>query len=111
MMRTADGFASDELRVTVVRTGGVVEVTVAGELDLESRPVLSACLTDQLGSRPDRVVVETSGVSFLDSTGIAALLRAKSEAGHAGVDFGIVHPSQIVRRVLEMARVEHLLQL
>lgn len=111
MTRAADGFASDELRVTVVRTGGVVEVAIAGELDLESRPVLSACLADQFGTHPDRVLVEASGVSFLDSTGIAALLDAKSEAGHAGVDFGLVHPSQIVRRVLEMARVEHLLQL
>ena len=75
-----------------VREAGV---TVGGELDVATAPKLSQALELFVGRT---VQLDMAAVTFCDSMGISALLRAKSN----DIDVVIVDPSAAVRHVLEM---------
>ena len=85
------------LRVTENGSGPVV--LLAGELDLASAPELSACLRDFTG---ERVTLDFTDVTFMDSTAISVLVAAEKRAflkGGAVVLHG-VQPMQM--RVFEI---------
>ena len=69
---------SELLALTVERpTSGVCVVTVDGEVDMLTAPMLEACLRERLSTAPRHLVVDLQRVSFLDSKGLNCLLRAR----------------------------------
>jgi len=54
------------------------------------------------------VVVDCSGITFLDSMGLRTLLRVEAYTRENGVGLTLAAPSRPVRRVLELAGVESL---
>jgi anti-sigma B factor antagonist len=54
---------------------GRVAVTVTGELDLATVPVLRKRLAEAANARPEGLVVDLLGVSFIDSISIAAIVN------------------------------------
>jgi stage II sporulation protein AA (anti-sigma F factor antagonist) len=52
------------------------------------------------------VVVDCSGITFLDSMGLRTLLRIEAVTRENGVGLTLADPSRPVRRVLELAGVE-----
>ncbi|HET9256349.1 MAG TPA: STAS domain-containing protein [Pseudonocardiaceae bacterium] len=75
-------------------------VTVVGEVDALAAPELSATLIAQLVDAPV-VVVDLSGVRFLGSAGLAALVEASSLADREGRQLRLVCNSQTVSWALE----------
>ncbi len=55
---------------------GAIIVRVAGELDVASAPVLAAALERAEASVASTIAIDLTGVSFIDSTGLRALLEA-----------------------------------
>ena len=81
------------------RKGGDVHVVVfRGELDLASSAGLSDWLVDIAGSP---VVVDLSELTFLDSSGISALVIAKNKMTAQSNDPVLTRPHPFVKRVLE----------
>ncbi len=74
-------------------------VRLAGELDLSTADALSAAIEPFLASPPDRLCFDVDRLQFLDSSGLAVLVRCSTRVP------GVVlrHPSTIVRRVIEAA--------
>ena len=72
-----DGVGHGTPQTTVERSpdGGAALVKIAGELDLATVPGVQRELDPLVQSPPGRVVFDLSGVSFMDSSGIAMLLR------------------------------------
>jgi len=93
-----------------VSTGGdgSVVVTLSGEFDLVSVAAFDDALADVQGRRPERTVIDVSGLTFLDSSGINALLRATKALQTAGGSVALRSPSTATRRILEIARVTDL---
>ena len=84
---------------------GWAVVAVDGEVDLESSPELRELLLEQVGrGRP--VVVDLSGVAYIDSSGIASLVEAFQIARKAGSAFGLASVSEPALRVLRLARLD-----
>ncbi|WP_354536928.1 STAS domain-containing protein [Kitasatospora sp. NBC_00240] len=65
--------------------GPVIEA--AGELDLAGAPILHTAIHRALATRPasPKLVIDLAAVTFCDSTGIDALLLARTETGRQGV--------------------------
>ncbi|MGD9736317.1 MAG: STAS domain-containing protein [Solirubrobacterales bacterium] len=86
-------------------------IRVSGELDLSTVPSLERELEAAI-SRPDRgVVVDLSDLEFIDSTGIAVLVRAMGECdGEVRLKF-VPSRSEAVVRVLDMTGVSGRMQL
>ncbi|MEA2127786.1 MAG: hypothetical protein QOJ85_677 [Solirubrobacteraceae bacterium] len=80
---------------------GVHVVALAGELDVGSVDELEAALVGaSAGARP-RVCLDLSQLAFIDSTGLAAVIRAHLSVVEAGGGFTIVAVPGAVRRTLE----------
>lgn len=78
---------------------GVIKVT--GELDIRTSPRLEHA-AGALVDRGGHVVLDVSGLTFCDSTGLAGLVRLHKRAGAAGGSLVLRAP---------VARVQHLMSL
>ena len=84
---------------------GEVVVAVAGEVDFATGPELAERLLDLTDQD---VAVDLSAVTFLDSSGIAALVRANEALRPAGHRLRTFGERDNVLRVLEIAGVARL---
>jgi stage II sporulation protein AA (anti-sigma F factor antagonist) len=78
---------------------GARVVNLVGEIDIANADVLGEKL-DQLigaGAGSDRLVVDLSALDFMDSSGIAMLLRAAGRVDSMSVR----NPTDAVRRIIE----------
>ena len=81
----------------------VARVVVVGEVDLATAAVLRGRLLSVLQDRNPAVVdVDLAGVTFLDCTGIGALVAGYNTARRSGCQLRVSHPQPIVGRVLEL---------
>lgn len=79
-----------EVSVSRVASGDVPVVAVHGEVDVYSAPALKGSLTELLGSGANTFVVDLSDVGFLDSTGLGALVEARTATSEAGGSLPLV---------------------
>lgn len=94
-----------------VEPGGHVVVALRGEIDL----AVAAAVLDRLLSAANRstarLVVDATGVTFLDSSGINAFVRARDRTAALGGSFHLVATQQVVLRVLELIQLDRALHL
>ncbi|HEX3840953.1 MAG TPA: STAS domain-containing protein [Acidimicrobiales bacterium] len=83
----------------VTEVGDVHLVVLRGELDIATAEGLPEWLVEISGSA---VVVDLSSVTFIDSTGITALVTARQRMIEKGDDLLLTRPSPIAMRVLEI---------
>jgi anti-sigma B factor antagonist len=87
----------------VLGDNGVVRVDVVGEVDAGNVSELRRTVTDivvQPGVR--ELLLDFAGLSFLDSSGIAALVGGYRSAQARGIRFGLVNCVGRVRHVLDV---------
>ena len=94
------------VEVEVRRRDGETVVVPAGELDVARAPAVRDALAGALTGSAGPVVVDLSRVTFLDSTGLAALLNAARRLRRAGRDFAVVGARGPVRDVIRLAHLE-----
>ena len=80
-------------------------VSVHGEVDLSWSSQVRREILDAL-NRGRRVLVEMDQVTYIDSSGIAALVEGYQTAKARNAQFGLLNISQPVRAVLELARLD-----
>lgn len=80
-------------------------VTVTGEVDLSWSAQIRQAILDGLDSRRP-VLVELSGVSYIDSSGIASFVEGYQRARKSKLQFGLVAASPAVLSVLKLARLD-----
>lgn len=80
---------------------GIAVVDAAGELDLRTAPAYGQVLIDQAQTHA-RVVADLTGVTFLDSSGLAAIVRGAAAARERGGRLVVVASEPRVVRVFEL---------
>ena len=86
---------------------GVGAVTVAGELDQATLPELQRALDEVIEAGSDALVVDLSDCSFIDSSGLAALVSARERvSAGVGRGFAICCGSPQVLRLLEITGLD-----
>jgi len=96
----------------VVSTGErAVRVLVSGELDLATAPRLDAALTRALTDADD-LVLDLSNVTFIDSTGLSAILAGVSASQLNGSSLAISSTlAPQARKLFQLAGMESTLPL
>jgi anti-sigma B factor antagonist len=92
-------------RVDVHPERARVRVEPIGEVDLATADVLQQQLRELRESGFDAVVLDLRRVTFLDSTGIALILKEDRLAREAGLEFTLISGPPAVQRVLGMCGV------
>jgi anti-sigma B factor antagonist len=77
---------------------GVV-LTLRGELDLASAPALEHELSEIEATGPGRVLIDLSGLDFMDCAGLGVLLRAQRNAHTGGWPLQLRRPARQVQRL------------
>jgi anti-anti-sigma factor len=87
---------------------GVRTISVRGELDLSTAPDLESPLNEALSSGEGSLLIDLSRCEFIDSTGIALIVRAwqRLDSGENGRALVICSQNDQVRRVLEITGLE-----
>jgi anti-sigma B factor antagonist len=87
------------------RDGDSVTVAVHGDIDLATAGQLEQEMSAHAGGDARALVVDLSGVEFIDSAGINALLKGRREADEQGHTFRVAGAQGIVREVLDLTGV------
>lgn len=94
--------------VDVEQRGTAVVLHVTGELDLVTTPILSEACTAALQSRPPVLVIDLTGVTFLASVGMSAIVAAH-EAGGEQTKVRVVGGSRDTLRPIRVTGLDNLL--
>jgi anti-anti-sigma factor len=87
---------------------GVRTISVRGELDLSTAPELEGPLDEALAEGEGSLLIDLTRCEFIDSTGIALIVRAwqRLDSGGDGRSLVICSQNDQVRRVLEITGLE-----
>jgi anti-sigma B factor antagonist len=87
--------------------GGAVVIAVAGDLDIATADQLFRESQDALRTGAGaRLVLDLSGVAFLDSSGIGTLVELRNVANDSGGSLVLRRPSERTRRLLEITALD-----
>jgi anti-anti-sigma factor len=104
-------MSSPEFSVTVGRCRDTVTLAVAGDLDLATAPGLAGHLDVAGEGEARRVVLDLREMTFMDSSGVALLLRATRRAQAEGWELTIAGTPDQARYVIELCGLQDLLPL
>ena len=80
----------------------VRRIALSGEIDVATAPRAFAEVIAVDPSPGDVVILDLGDVEFIDSRGVAMLLKAKSHFDGMGCQLSLANPSDPVKRVLEV---------
>ena len=96
--------------VTIERVDGGVVLTPQGRLTVVSVPSLRDAVAEALTDRGTIIVVNLAETTFVDSSGLGALVSGLKSARQAGGDLRLVAPSEQVSMVLRLTNLDRVLQ-
>ena len=88
-----------------IREDAVV-VDAVGEIDLESSPHFQRSLLFILDDKPKRVIINLSDVTYMDSSGVASLVKVLSNTRKNGLELYLVGMAERIRSLFEITRLE-----
>ena len=77
-----------------------------GEIDLHVSPRVSAGLAAMIDGRPQRLVVDLSKVTYIDSSGLAVLIEGMQNVEAYGGKFILAGIQENVKPIFEIARLD-----
>jgi anti-anti-sigma factor len=98
-----------DFRVETQTTGRTATLTLSGELDLLSSPMLEQELERALDSGAELVVVDLRQLAFMDSTGLHVVIAAQQRLHEAGRRFALVRGGVQVQRLFELTGLGQIL--
>ena len=82
-----------------------------GEIDLHVSPQIGASLAAIIDKKPQKVVVDLSKVTYIDSSGLAVLIEAMQNVGAYGGMFALSGLQDGVRPIFEIARLDQVFRI
>lgn len=95
----SDTDQADE-RPVVCREGRRTVILLRGEQDLSTAPALDSALRHVSAGGAADLVVDLSGVEFMDAAIVAVLFRARDQLRQRARDLDLRDPSPFARRIL-----------
>lgn len=108
-MEPASGGVVPPLRLEVQRHGATRVVACAGEVDLATVSQLRTALTDEMLDGPVDLVIDLSKVTFMDSSGLGALVGAHRKARLFQGRLTVVATSSSLLRLLTITGLDRVL--
>lgn len=83
----------------------VVIFAIQGQIDLYHAPELKEKIQEAIERGKNKVIINLEGVSYIDSSGIGALISSHSISKKQQGTFRICHVSGSVRKVFELTKL------
>ncbi|UCE77507.1 MAG: STAS domain-containing protein [Gammaproteobacteria bacterium] len=89
---------------------GFSVITLKGEVDLKNSPDARKVILNNLKKRR-HVLVDLSGVEYIDSSGVASLVEGLQYARSNDLGFSLVGVSEAAMNVLRLARLDQVFRI
>jgi anti-sigma B factor antagonist len=90
------------LRLQDAVAGGHHVLKLTGELDMASAPELEAAIVRACASTAHAITLDLSALTFVDSSGLAAIASAGEQCSEAGYPLHLIPGPPAVHRVFEL---------
>ena len=77
-----------------------------GDIDLHVSPVITETLNAMIKKKPERIVIDLSRATYIDSAGVAALILAMQEVEAYGGKFFLSGLQETLRLIFETSRLD-----
>jgi len=94
------------VEIQVNKQRNVVVVAVSGDVDVQSAPQLDDCLSKLVGQEERNYVIDLSAVPFMDSSGLATLIKLfkRIRIGHGDVRLAGIRPD--ILKIFQITRLD-----
>jgi anti-sigma B factor antagonist len=100
-----------ELGLNTRTEGRYTVIAVAGELDVFTAPKLEEELSSQIEQGQSQLVVDLSGVTFLDSTGLGTMVKALKWVREKGGSLQVVAAEERIVKVFRITGLDSVMAL
>ncbi|XVQ86878.1 STAS domain-containing protein [Microbispora siamensis] len=90
---------------------GATRLVMTGELDFTTADDASAEVAKTLAEGVDVLELDLAGLKFIDSSGMAVVMNAYSDAEERGMAFRIVALTPYLRHLIEVVALDDVLEL
>jgi anti-anti-sigma factor len=101
----AEARSAPEFRIGVARRGTDISLTLEGDLDLATAPLMAEQLLRAEATDAASITIDLAAVPFIDSTGLRALLEADVRNGPRPERLQIINAAAQGRRLFQLAGV------
>ncbi|MYB10510.1 MAG: STAS domain-containing protein [Acidimicrobiia bacterium] len=98
-----------EFGVTVASHKGWEVLTVTGEIDMATAPRFRQRLFALISGGAQNVVIDLSGVDYIDSTGLGVLMGGAKRVRSTGGDIRLVTTGSRLADLIELTRLDRVL--
>ena len=95
----------------VLRQDRANVLPLEGDIDLHVSPAVTEALTAMIKKKPERIVIDLSRVTYIDSAGIAVLILAMQQVEAYGGKFFLSGLQETLRSIFETSRLERVFRI
>jgi anti-sigma B factor antagonist len=77
-----------------------------GDIDLHVSPAVTESLNAMIKKKPERIVIDLSRATYIDSAGVAALILAMQQVEAYGGEFFLSGLQETIRSIFEISRLD-----
>ena len=101
-----------DVNVKLTFNDGTLCAYISGEIDHHNAKAARRRIDREMEScRPQRLVLDLSGVNFMDSSGLGLILGRFTKATELGIVFKVQNPTPQIKRILDLAGTERLVKI
>jgi anti-sigma B factor antagonist len=86
-------------------------LSISGEIDMHQSPQLKQAFDPLIAKKTGRVLVDFSGVSYIDSSGLAVFIEAMQRIQAYGGKFAFYGLRDNVKSIFELARLDQIFRI
>jgi len=91
--------------------GDTAVIEVEGDIDLHRSPRFQKGILSVLNDKPGKVVLDLSGVPYMDSSGVASMVKLLSRTRERGIGLKLANTSTKVKSILEITSLDTVFEL
>src|SRR5438132_14230543 len=92
----------------VLRQDRANVLAIEGDIDLHISPAITESLNAMIKKKPERIVIDLSRATYIDSAGVAALILAMQEVEAYGGKFFLSGLQETLRSIFETSRLDRI---
>ena len=86
-------------------------LAIEGDIDLHISPAITQALNAMIKKKPERIVIDLSRATYIDSAGLAALILAAQTVEAYGGRFLLVGVDETMRSIFETSRLDQIFEI
>ena len=99
------------MQVTEKRNNDIVIYNVKGDIDINSSPQIRKSLDKLISDKAAKIIVNLSGVSYIDSSGLATLVEMLKKTRGYGGRLKLSNLNAKVKSLFEITKLEKLFEI